>query len=285
MTDVAALFRAACAAELEALKPGNVHVHAAGHGMTVADFRASAEAAAPAIVQPGAPVGARLLAAVRATRAAVGQNTNLGILLLCVPLAAAAERPEPLPRAVARVLRELTVADARDAYAAIRLAAPGGLGRAAAADVRDEPEVTLLEAMRQAAARDRIAWNYAHGLRDLWRRGVPRLAMLRTRGWDECWAITGTYMAFLARTPDSHVARKHGAAAAAALCRRVAPLARRLLASERPEALTDELLALDAALKREAINPGTTADLVVGSLLARALCRAAERAAGDIHRS
>lgn len=273
MTDVAALFRTACAAELEALKPGNVHVHAAGHGMTVADFRASAEAAAPAIAQPGAPVGVRLLAAVQATRAAVGQNTNLGILLLCAPLAAAAERPEPLPRAVGRVLRALTVADARAAYAAIRLAAPGGLGRVEAADVHDEPEVTLLAAMRQAAGRDRIAWNYAHGLRDLFRRGVPRLMALQARGWPLPWAITGTYLAFLARTPDSHVARKHGLAAATALSRRVAPLARRLLVSERPEALTDQLLALDAALKGQGINPGTTADLVVGSLVARALLR------------
>jgi triphosphoribosyl-dephospho-CoA synthase len=274
MTDVATLFRAACAAELLALKPGNVHIHAAGHGMTVADFQASAEAAAAAIARPGAPVGARLLAAVQATRAAVGQNTNLGILLLAAPLAAAAERPEPLPRAAARVLRALTVADARAAYAAIRLAAPGGLGRVADADVRDEPAITLLEAMRQAAGRDRIAWNYAHGLRDVFRRGVPRLRALQARGWTLPWAITGTYLALLARTPDSHVARKHGVAAAAALARRVAPLARRLLARERPETLLDELLALDAALKREGINPGTTADLVVASLLARALMRA-----------
>ena len=35
-------------AELEALKPGNVHIHAGGHGMTVRDFLMSAEAAAKA---------------------------------------------------------------------------------------------------------------------------------------------------------------------------------------------------------------------------------------------
>ena len=60
--------------------------------MTVADFLASADAAAPPLAAPGAAVGARILAAVAATRAAVGQNTNLGIVLLCAPLAAAAER-------------------------------------------------------------------------------------------------------------------------------------------------------------------------------------------------
>ena len=34
------------------------------------------------------PVGRRILEAVRATREAVGTNTNLGIVLLCGPLAA-----------------------------------------------------------------------------------------------------------------------------------------------------------------------------------------------------
>ena len=41
-----AAFVAACETELRALKPGNVHVYADGHGMSVDDFRASAIAAA-----------------------------------------------------------------------------------------------------------------------------------------------------------------------------------------------------------------------------------------------
>ena len=83
------LFLAACRAELDALKPGNVHVHAAGHGMQVAQFEASAAASAPFIAAAGVGVGARILGAVEASFAAAGCNTNLGILLLCAPLAAA----------------------------------------------------------------------------------------------------------------------------------------------------------------------------------------------------
>jgi len=85
-------FVAACEAELAALKPGNVHVHAAGHGMTVAEFRTSAAVASGPLCAAGSGLGARILGAVEATRAAVGQNTNLGIVLLCAPLAMAAER-------------------------------------------------------------------------------------------------------------------------------------------------------------------------------------------------
>ena len=52
--DITDAFIAACRAELEALKPGNVHVHGEGHGMTVGDFEASAAAAAPHIAARGA---------------------------------------------------------------------------------------------------------------------------------------------------------------------------------------------------------------------------------------
>src|SRR5690348_11668277 len=91
-TGIAAAFAAACRDELDALKPGNVHAFADGHSMTAADFVRSAEAASRPLTQPGAKVGYRILRAVEATRAAVGMNTNLGIILLCAPLAAAAEQ-------------------------------------------------------------------------------------------------------------------------------------------------------------------------------------------------
>ncbi|MCX8101709.1 MAG: triphosphoribosyl-dephospho-CoA synthase [Geminicoccaceae bacterium] len=268
---VGELFERACLAELDALKPGNVHRFAEGHGLRVADFEASARAAAPAIARPGAPLGRRILDAVEATRGVVGTNTNLGILLLCTPLAMAAERAEPLREAVRSVLARTDLEDARKVYAAIRLARPGGLGRVEEADVAEEPSSALLEAMRLAEERDRIAWNWTHGLTDLFETGVPLLDALEARGWSEAWALSGLHLHLLARIPDSHVARKFGRTTAETLAAEAAPLARRLLAAERPDTLRDELLAFDAALKVRGINPGTTADLVVASFFARLL--------------
>ena len=98
-----------------------------------------------------------------ATWAEAGCNTNLGILLLCAPVAAAVEHAgactsaAALRAAIAEVMRSLDVADARAAYRAIALANPGGLGDAPSQDVHDEPSVGLREAMALAAARDRIA--------------------------------------------------------------------------------------------------------------------------------
>ncbi len=99
---VAAAFKWACLAELDAPKPGNVHVFAGGHRMTADEFVRSADAAAGPLSAPGARVGARILGAVEATFAAVGANTNLGIILLCAPLAAAADTAASDLRGVAR---------------------------------------------------------------------------------------------------------------------------------------------------------------------------------------
>jgi triphosphoribosyl-dephospho-CoA synthase len=268
---IQAAFLAACRAELEALKPGNVHVHADGHRMTVADFLTSAAVSAPLIAAAGRGVGARILAAVAATRAARGQNTNLGILLLAAPLAAAAERPPPLGAGLAAVLAALTVEDTSLTYHAIRLASPAGLGSSGQHDVTDEPTVTLLEAMRTASDRDLIARQYATGYADVFGIGVARLQACRAAGWSDPWATSATYLAFLAAFPDTHVARKHGADRAREVQRHAAALEARLRSAADPAALQPLLLDVDRELKDAGVNPGTSADLTVASHFAAAL--------------
>ncbi|KAA2237503.1 triphosphoribosyl-dephospho-CoA synthase [Salinarimonas soli] len=270
---IAAAYRAACHEELRALKPGNVHDFAAGHRMAVSDFETSAVLSAGPLTEPGARVGARVLAAVEATRAAVGQNTNLGILLLCAPLAAAAEAGGDLRGTLTRVLAGLDRADAVDAFAAIRLAAPGGLGTAERHDVVREPQATLLAAMAEAADRDRIACAYVTGFEDLFSTGLPALERARARGLDPAWRPTAVHLAFLAGFPDSHVARRHGPARAEALRLEAARIAGEIDLAARP---VEPLLAFDTRLKAEGINPGTSADFTVATLFcARLLAHAA----------
>src|SRR5258708_39479718 len=132
-----AAFLRACRLDVETAKPGNVSVAYPGHGMTASQFIASADAAANALFAPGAPVGARILDAVSRTRETAGCNTNLGIVLLVAPLAAALDLLTDSPAddiawrtATERVLATLDLDDARAAYRAIALANPGGLGDA-----------------------------------------------------------------------------------------------------------------------------------------------------------
>jgi triphosphoribosyl-dephospho-CoA synthase len=263
-------FLRACRAELKALKPGNVHVYAEGHGMTVRDFLISAEAAAGPLTASGEAVGPRIRAAVEASWAAVPLNTNLGIVLLAAPLLAAAERGAgPLQDRVRAALGRLTVADAVDAFAGIRRANPAGLGRAEAQDVRMPPTATLLVAMRLAADRDVTARQYATGYADIFKIGVGRIAAGRQAGHPADWTATLVFLDFLCGFPDSHIARKFGAEIAEQV-RVEAARVRRSLADDAAAAFP-ALSAFDRALKERGLNPGTSADLTVASLLASEL--------------
>ena len=197
MTRIAAAFVAACHDELEAPKPGNVHVFADGHRMTASDFLRSAEAAAGPLAEPGARVGARILRAVEATRAAVGTNTNLGIILLCAPLAAAAEHGD-LRESLRAVLDKLDREDADDTFRAIVFASPAGLGTAEQHDVREPATVSLRQAMAAAADRDRIAYQFSNAFTDIFDRGLPECIAASGRWADPMWATLSVYLTFLA---------------------------------------------------------------------------------------
>lgn len=270
---IARAFLDACLAELDALKPGNVHRFGDGHGMTVADFAASAEAAAPLIGRKGVGVGERIRLAAAASQRAVGQNTNLGIILLAAPLAAAAldRHGGDLASRVRLILQDLTVADASEAYRAIRAIKPGGLGEAPRHDVASEPGVTLLEAMGAAEERDRIAWNYAHGFADIFQLGRKWLAQGRERWGEGPWAVTRVYLGFLAHLPDTLIERKFGARSASFVREEAAAIEAGFKESQAPETMIAPLMAFDRALKERGLNPGTSADLTVATLFAAAL--------------
>lgn len=268
-------FLAACHAELSALKPGNVHIHGAGHGMETAHFEQAAAAAAPFLADPTRSVGARILGAVGASVAATGLNTNLGIVLLAAPLAAAAggrKDPEDLRERLARVLDDLDGSDADQAFQAIVIANPAGLGRVEDGDVAGPPTMTLLEAMALAADRDRIARAYVTVFDDVFSVGLPELQAARRSAANESMAITALHMSLLASFPDSHIVRKHGGDAGVAVQREARALEPIWRPAPRPDTW-GPLLDLDASLKARGLNPGTTADFVVATLFAEMLIR------------
>lgn len=256
---IASAFVDACAEELAAPKPGNVHVHAVGHRMTVRDFTRSAEVSAALLCRTGAPLGQRIRDAAAATRHAVGQNTNLGILLLCGPLAMAAERRETAEA----VISASDLDDAQAVFDAIRIAQPGGLGSAARYDVRQPATVTLRAAMAEAASRDSVARQWVTGFADVLGAGMDAYEAARARWFDPSWAAVAAYLTFLAAFPDSHVARKHGVATAAAVQQQAERVRIEFTACADPVAMLPPLLAWDTALKADGLNPGTSADLTV----------------------
>lgn len=270
---VADALQRACIVDVEAFKPGNVSLASAGHGMRADDFIVSARAIAGVMTASGLAVGERILRAIVATREVVPFNTNLGIVLLCAPLVHAAVDPSPerlLRTRLEAVLARLDIDDARNAYEAIRLAQPGGLGRSSRHDVASQPTVTLLEAMREARARDRIAEQYAGGFADVF--AVSAGGREAAARWhDDAWTAVSIYLTWLAKYPDSHIARKHGEAQARAVMDEALGPARAIRTAAHPAAMLPLIETFDRSLKARGLNPGTSADLTVATLLTLSL--------------
>ena len=114
--------------EVSSEKPGNITPSHDFADTSYEDMLRSAIAVGPVFARAGERgVGETVLEAIEATRRVAGANTNLGIALLLAPLAKAALGEGPLRARLGATLRALDVADARAAYAAIRLAGAGGL--------------------------------------------------------------------------------------------------------------------------------------------------------------
>ena len=270
---IAAAFKQACMAELTALKPGNVHIFSDGHGMVVQQFIQSADAVAAVIAQPGLKVGERILAAIEATWSVVDCNTNLGIVLLCAPLVEASLMvgQGSLQHKLQQVLQGLDIADANLAFKAIVRANPAGLGASNQHDVHAASAVSLLAAMQASAQRDRIAWQYAHDFADIFGLGLQTYQQALERWHNEAWAVTTLYLTLLATYPDSHLLRKYGPEQAEEVRLQAAEHLQAWLAQDNPKLYQRTLLQFDAELKAQRLNPGTSADLTVATLMAHAL--------------
>ena len=259
-------------AELEALKPGNVHIFADGHGMTVQDFIMSAEAASKVIAKPGLSLGERILSSVEATQKVVNCNTNLGVILLCAPLIQAALLPssDTFSEKLSGVLANTTVSDAEHAFAAIRLAKPAGLGESEQYDVHQAANCTLLQAMLEAAPRDMVAQQYANNYVNVV-DGLAHYQQMIIQWQRPAWAVTALHLHFMARFLDSHIVRKYGETVARLVQEEAAAHEAELLKAYNPKNYQAPLLRFDAELKKRGLNPGTSADLTVATLFLHAL--------------
>ncbi|MEP9373995.1 triphosphoribosyl-dephospho-CoA synthase [Mesorhizobium sp. KR1-2] len=265
---IRAAYEDACRQEIDALKPGNVHRFADGHRMTTEQFLTSARVSSAPLTDSELSLGSRIREAVRATRDAVGTNTNLGIVLLCAPLAAAAAMEGADLRAnLRRVLDAIDLDDTAAVFEAIVLASPGGLGEAPKHDVHERPTAGLLEAMREASGRDRIGSQYVTGFADIFEAGLPAVWAAVARGEHGMWPAVHAYLEFLTAFPDSHILRKHGAEIAEAVRAEATSVRREFQAAGDEKTRIEVLLAFDARLKARDINPGTSADLTVACLL------------------
>lgn len=267
LRDIATAATLACIWEATAPKPGNVHRGADFEDVTYLDFIHSGIIIGPILAKAqAAGAGQTVLGSVRATRAAVATNTNLGMVLLLAPLAAVPDGIS-LAAGIGEVLGNLTHDDTRAVYEAIRVSAAGGLGHTSNADVFGEvpTDLRLVDAMQLAADRDLIARQYTNGFADVFCT-AEKIKAAVARGWSLMTAIVHAHLQQLAAEPDSLILRKCGMAIAKEACVRAARIVDSLAPND--EDYEDAVADFDFWLRSDGHrrNPGTTADLIAAAL-------------------
>jgi len=262
----------ACLLEAAAPKAGNVHPTASFDDMNYEDFRQSARTIGSVFDHTdNEGVGRLILEAVQATRKEIGKNTNLGIILLMVPLAVSLKQNssnnkrdflEGWKDALAATLKSLTEDDSIAVYEAIAIAKPGGIRRVSEMDIQEKPPARLLDAMQLAAKWDDIAKQYATNFSDIFDLSL-QLDECRKhlrQGWFD--ALVSIQVDRLASHGDSLIARKN----APATVEQVQHLANSVVQNP---ALTRHLAwqQLDNYLRFDGHrrNPGTTADMLAAA--------------------
>lgn len=259
--------RWACVLEATAPKPGNVWPGKDQPDLSYADFVQAAELTASQFnAGPTLPFSQLVVQSMRAVMKRCHTNVNLGILLLIGPLYQAESIAETLEsatwqQATADCLARLNAEDAANIYAAISAAKPGGMGQVDDMDVHATPPADLVQAMRLAADRDRIALNYSDGFTDFFANVLPVVDDAIRQANDVLEGIVVAQLRLLAKQPDSLIERKYGTALATEVQHR---------AQFDPFDLQqrcefDRYLRAGAGTGK-AINPGTTADFLAASL-------------------
>lgn len=257
------LAQLACAWEVLARKAGNVCPGREFPDLTVNDFLSSAAAIAPVLDQaPGQPLGVTILRCIEETRKVVSTNTNLGIVLLLAPLASV-PLEQPLQPGLAQVLAQTTLEDSRNAYAAVRLAKPGGLGTVKEQDVRDEPTLPLREVMRLAMFHDFIAAQIGMDFDLVLGLIVPMLVARIENRHNIEHGIVETQLELLSGLRDSLILRKADSNEES----KVRHTARTIGGMDTPQS-RQRFVDFDAFLRSDnhVRNPGTTADLIAAAL-------------------
>jgi triphosphoribosyl-dephospho-CoA synthase len=268
--EIAQLVQTSCIGEVCAPKPGNVSRDHDFSDTSFEDFLISAVAVGPAFENAAEiSVGEIIQQAVELTCRAVRSNTNLGMILLLAPLAKACIRAvefNAIRPNLSAVLKTLTVNDAERAYAAIRMAKPGGMGRVSEADISQTPSIDLLQAMILAKNRDAIAREYATDFAITFETGVPALRKAIAQQGSFPDAIVQAFLAILSVVPDTLIARKMGYESACRVSEKAEVVLSR--GGVFTEAGRTALAEFDRSLRNPAhtLNPGATADLTTAAI-------------------
>ncbi|MGC1120588.1 MAG: triphosphoribosyl-dephospho-CoA synthase [Candidatus Methanofastidiosia archaeon] len=245
----------ACIIEAGTFKPGNVD----SRRKEFLDFVVSALLLGKSIQnmlsQNEIQLGKSIKEAVVERTKIVPSNTNLGIILLHIPLAVAASANQRnMGQALDTLVRTTTVEDAVEVAEALRISNAHLGTPQKGPDVRNEQValeihkqgLTLADLFSLSSSWDSIALEWVTGF------PITFSAAKKLVGGD---SVLDVYMDILSRHPDSLIQRRFGVDVAEKISEEAGEIH-----------TTGDLRKWDECLHRQDINPGTTADLVAAGM-------------------
>ncbi len=227
-------------------------------------------------------LGESILEAIKTTQVwQKGGNTNLGIILLFVPLACAAgmiiDEPKPtielLRQNLDSIIRNSTSKDTAKLFKAIRIAKPGGLGEVPKFDLYHststdlhEEYINLYDIFKMSADRDSIAREWITKFQITFEVGYPYFKNIFQKIKDLNVSVVHTYLKILGDVPDTLISRKYGYELAESTSFKAKDILNRggLLSKQSKQLLWEFDLELR---NKNKVNPGTSADLTAATIL------------------
>jgi triphosphoribosyl-dephospho-CoA synthase len=259
----------ACQLDIECIKPGNVNQSSGHHDTSCDDFIKSYMATSEIISSNDSLLGEKIENSILVTKRIINKNTNLGIILLCSLFvqSLSIKKNLTLHEAIEIVVTEATHEDVSKLCNAIKLAQPGGLGSHSDYDVATKPDIALFDIMKISSKYDMISKQYALFFEDIFRFIIPALDNALSKINDKKLAISYTFLKILEKYPDSHICRKYGNKIAEKTSNEASDLIKILDGDTRHESWGKKLMSLDNHFKMTRVNPGTSADLLVVSMM------------------
>jgi len=209
-----------------------------------------------------------------------GGNVLLGHILLLAPIAAATaiclktnkNKFKNFKMNLNKVIEDASVEDSVKLYNAIRIVNPGGLGNIDKYDIYDENSITeiqqnnisLKKVFELSKEYDRISSEYSTGFNIILNEGLPYYFEVFSQFKDINIATVNTFFKILSVYPDTLIIRKSGLEAALLVSKKAYEIVNLGgITSNKGLKLAKKL---DNFLheKKGKMNPGTTADILVG---------------------
>ena len=269
LDDLKSAYLFSCKKDIELIKPGNVNLLSSHKDTKAQDYLDSAILSSKELFNQNYSLGKRILESVNVTRSQVNVNTNLGIILLCAPVIQSYIdfNNLDLREGIKKTLSTTSIKDTHDLCAAINISSPGGLGDSDMYDTGSYPNASIKQIMDYSQEYDRISYQYSHNFSDIFDFIIPKLEFLNQRHESLDITLSLLFIEILAKIPDSHISRKFGDKIAKKTSNNAHDLLKILDREHDPDYLAKALNNLDYEYKKKGINPGTTADLLVASLM------------------